>query len=299
MIYPHIRDLIGHTPVIKYKTIDDNEIFLKLEMFNPAGSVKDRIALQMIEDLYSRGLINEATPIVEATSGNTGIGLCFVLATYGLHPYIFLPENMSKERIDIMKAYGAKIILTPVSEGMSGATKRAEEFCQKNNGLYINQFMNESNVKAHEEHTSAEIIEDFPILDYVIAGIGTSGTITGLAKGMKKHYPNLKLIGVEPLESAVISGSPAGSHGIPGIGAGFMPPLFVKNLVDEIKKIATSDARKKVNELTLQGLFLGISSGAAILAAENLAKTVKNQKILVICPDGGAKYLSLGVYQHE
>lgn len=299
MIYDNILDLVGHTPVLKYKTINKNDIYLKLEMFNPAGSVKDRIALSMILDLKAKNKINSTTPIVEATSGNTGIGLSFVLATMGLHPCIFLPENMSKERIDAMKVYGAQIFLTPASEGMTGATKMAKKYAKEHDGIYINQFANKNNIKAHKMQTAKEIKKDFKNLDVIIAGVGTAGTITGLGLGLKKHYKNLALIGVEPSESAMLSESKSGKHGIQGIGAGFVPPLYKKELVDSITKVSTEETRKKAKSLAQSGLFLGLSSSAAIIAAEKYAAEHQEKTILVICPDNGSKYISLGVYENE
>lgn len=298
MIYEDLLDLVGNTPVVKFPLENDNVLYLKLEMFNPTGSIKDRVAKQMILDLKNEGKINDETKIIEATSGNTGIGLAFVLGSMGLHPYIFLPSTMSKERMDLLEAYGAILILTPGKEGMKGATTRAEAFAKEHNGIYVNQFINNSNIVAHENTTAKEIINDIPDLDYLVAGIGTSGTIVGLAHVLKNHYDNLKIIGVEPQESAVLNGKLPNPHGIQGIGAGFVPPLFQKDLVDEIVTISTNRANDIAKYLGVKGLFLGISSCAAIAAAYDISKSCKNKKILAICPDGGNKYLSLGVYNH-
>ncbi|MFA5283243.1 MAG: cysteine synthase family protein [Bacilli bacterium] len=297
MIYHRVDELIGETPILELEHIGQSTIYVKLEMFNIGGSVKDRIALQMIDDMEAQGIIKRDSKLVEATSGNTGIGLAMVCASRGISLTIIMPENMSKERQDIMKAYGAKIILSEAKSGMKGAEILAEELA-KQGYIYLNQFENQSNVKAHFEHTSKEIMAEFPKgIDYLVAGVGTSGTITGLSKALKVKFPKIKMIAVEPFESAILSGEVKGPHGIQGIGAGFVPPLYNKDYVDRVIKITTADAKQCVKDLARKGLLLGISSGAAITASRAIAKENKNAKILCISADGGIKYLSTGTYE--
>lgn len=297
MIYNNIRETIGKTPTIHYHTINQSKIYLKLEMFNPGGSVKDRIALEMIEALWRDGIINENSTVVEATSGNTGIGLALVLASYGLRFVAIMPDNMSKERIDLMKAYGAEILLTPAAKGIAYSKELAIELANTKGYVYLDQFSNPNNPVAHMRTTANELLADFPQgIDYLVAGIGTGGSITGLSRILKKQFPMMQSIAVEPFESAVLSGEPKGPHMIPGIGAGFVPVNYDASLVDGIIKIKSEDASKKVNLLAKKGLFLGVSSGAAILAAEELAEKHPGKVIVTIAPDGGIKYMSLGIY---
>ncbi|NCA93358.1 cysteine synthase [bacterium] len=296
MIYNHITELIGNTPHLKLPSVNDNDIYVKLEMFNPGGSVKDRIALNMVNDLIKRNLLTKESRVVEATSGNTGIGLSFVLASHGISFTAVMPENMSKERIDLFRAYGTKIILTPAALGMSGAIAKAKELEQQGY-VYIDQFLNKANPEAHMKTTAEEILRDFPRLDYLVLGVGTGGTLTGLARIIRKHYPQLKIIAVEPEESKVLQGFSKGPHKIQGIGAGFVPPLLDKHEVDRILSIASADAVAKAKQLARKGLFLGISSAAAILATEIIAQEVTKAVILTVAPDGGAKYISTGAYE--
>lgn len=297
MIYNHITELIGNTPHLRLPSINNNQLYVKLEMFNPGGSVKDRIALSMVNDLVERGLLNGASKVVEATSGNTGIGLSFVLASKGISFTAVMPENMSRERVDLFRAYGTHIILTPAALGMTGAIAKAKEMGQEGY-VYIDQFRNHANPEAHMKTTAEEILRDFPKLDYLVLGVGTGGTLTGLARIIRKRYPNLKIIAVEPFESSVLQGLPKGPHKIQGIGAGFVPPLLETKEVDRIISIASADAMNKAKLLARQGLFLGISSAAAILASEIVADQVKNAVILTVAPDGGAKYISTGAYEN-
>ncbi|HPV69800.1 MAG TPA: cysteine synthase family protein [Bacilli bacterium] len=297
MIYNHITELIGNTPHLRLPSINNNQLYVKLEMFNPGGSVKDRIALSMVNDLVERGLLNGASKVVEATSGNTGIGLSFVLASKGISFTAVMPENMSRERVDLFRAYGTHIILTPAALGMTGAIAKAKEMEQEGY-VYIDQFRNHANPEAHMKTTAEEILRDFPKLDYLVLGVGTGGTLTGLARIIRKRYPNLKIIAVEPFESSVLQGLPKGPHKIQGIGAGFVPPLLETKEVDRIISIASADAMNKAKLLARQGLFLGISSAAAILASEIVADQVKNAVILTVAPDGGAKYISTGAYEN-
>lgn len=295
MIYNHITELIGNTPHLRLPANNDNDVFVKLEMFNPGGSVKDRIALNMVNDLLTRNILRQDSRVVEATSGNTGIGLSFVLASKGISFTAVMPENMSKERVDLFRAYGTKVILTPASLGMSGAIAKAKEMAQEGY-IYIDQFLNKANPEAHMRTTAEEIMRDFSKLDYLVLGVGTGGTLTGVARIIRAKYPNLKIIAVEPEESKVLEGFPKGPHKIQGIGAGFVPPLLESKQVDRIIPITSVDAMRKAKDLARQGLFLGISSAAAILATEIISNEVRNAVILTVAPDGGAKYISTGAY---
>jgi len=299
MIYNSIVDTIGHTPVVHLENVAGNALYVKLEMFNPGLSIKDRIAAEMIASLIEEGKLGRpGQKAVEGTSGNTGIGLALVCANRGIPLTIVMPENMSLERINLMKAYGATVLLTPKAEGMAGAEKKAAEL-GKNGYVFLNQFENEANPRAHEKTTSQEIIADFPDgLDYFVAGVGTAGTLIGNAKVLKKHYSAIQCIAVEPAESPILEGGEAGAHRIQGIGANFVPPLYDKSLVDRIISIKSDEAIAKVNILAEKGCFLGISSGAAILAGEKIASENPQcgLKILVMAPDGGIKYMSMGIY---
>ncbi len=299
MIYESVLDTIGHTPVVHLEKISGNDIYVKLEMFNPGQSIKDRIAYEMIDTLVKEGKLGkEGQKAVEGTSGNTGIGLALVCANKGIPLTIVMPENMSAERIALMKAYGATVVLTPKALGMEGAEKRAAAM-EKEGYIFLNQFENSANPRAHEKTTAKEIIADFPKkLDYFIAGVGTAGTLMGNAKILKKHYPNIQCVAVEPAESALLEGGEAGPHKIQGIGANFIPPLYDKSLVDRVVSIKGDDAVNKVNLLAKKGYFLGISSGAAILAAEKIATENPGAglTLLAISPDGGIKYMSMDIY---
>jgi cysteine synthase A len=299
MIYENLADTIGHTPVVKLEDVEGNTLYVKLEMFNPGQSIKDRIAREMIETLIQEGRLGKpGQKAVEGTSGNTGIGLALVCALKKIPLTIVMPENMSAERIALMKAYGATVLLTPKAEGMDGAEKKAAEL-GKEGYVFLNQFENEANPRAHEKTTAQEILADFPKkLDYFIAGVGTAGTLVGNARILKKHYPLLQVVAVEPKESPLLEGGKPGAHSIQGIGANFIPPLYEKDLVDRIIPVASQDALDKANLLAKEGFFLGISSAAAVLAAEKIAteNPHKGLRILVVSPDGGIKYMSMGIY---
>jgi cysteine synthase A len=298
MIYSSILQTIGHTPIVYVETIGGNAIYLKLEMFNPGLSVKDRVAYEMIENLKAQGLLGQGQKAVEGTSGNTGIGLSLVCAYEGIPLTIVMPENMSKERQDLMKAYGSTLVLTPKAEGMAGAEKKAAALAQEGY-VFLNQFENPDNYKAHEKTTGPEIIADFPDgLDYFVAGVGTAGTLMGTGRALKKRYKAIRLVAVEPKESPILEGGAAGPHSIQGIGANFVPPLYDKSLVDEIIPIESEKAIARVKELAHHGLFLGISSGASLLACEEIASKEgpKGLKILGLAPDGGIKYMSMDIY---
>jgi cysteine synthase len=296
MIYQHARQLIGNTPVLFYKNINGNNIYLKLEQYNFAGSVKDRIALSMVDYLVNNGTIKPGMTVVEATSGNTGIGLAFVLATYGIKFVNVMPDSVTKERTDILRAYGSEVIFTPAIDGMDGAKAKAAELSRVHGYHYIDQFNNFRNPAAHMETTAQEIVSDFPRLDYMVLGIGTSGTIHGLYQILPKHFPDIKFIAVEPKESPVLSGGEKNKHGIPGISPGFIPPFYQFEFAERIVQIASKDAHVKANELAKQGLFFGVSTAATILACEALAKTVQGKEILTIACDNGWKYLSMDIY---
>lgn len=288
MIYKSLLDLIGNTPVLEF-----DGLYIKLEQYNITGSVKDRPLLNMINGLEKDGILKKGDVLIEPTSGNTGISLALVGKVKGYKVILVMPESMSVERRKILKAYGAELILTEASKGMGGAIEEAYRLAKENNYIVPQQFENFYNVKAHEETTAKEIINDFEDLDYVVAGVGTGGTITGLGKTLKSKFKNIKIVAVEPEESPVLSKNTKGPHGIQGIGAGFKPTILDLNVVDEIRTVSTTEAKETQKNLALNGLFLGISSGAAIKIGYDLKKENPGKKILIISPDNGYKYLSL------
>lgn len=304
-IYNSIVELVGKTPLLrlgnlatKYKL--NSEFLVKCEMYNPMFSVKDRVALEMIEAQEKKG-INKDTVFVEATSGNTGIGLAGVCASKGYKLIIVMPENMSKERISLMRHFGAEVILTPAEDGMNGAIAKANILKERNeNVVILNQFENIANPNAHRFNTAMEILEDTGgDFDVLVVSVGTSGTLTGIASVLKTYNKDLYVVGVEPEESAVLSGEEKGCHKIQGIGAGFIPPLFDNFLVDEIVKIKSDDAidMAKIVAKT-EGLSIGISAGAAVKAAVELAKRKEfiNKRFIIILPDSVERYLSTGYF---
>ena len=296
-----ILDFIGNTPILKAnKVVDDNmaQLYVKLEKFNPGGSIKDRAALGMIEEAERTGKLKKGMTIIEPTSGNTGIGLAMIGRLKGYKVIIVMPDSMSKERRDLISAYGAELILTEGNLGMKGAIDKAIEY-EKQGGYFIpQQFENDANMDKHYETTAEEILKDIPDVDYVIAGVGTGGTISGIGKKLKEKNKNVKIVAVEPETSAVISGEKAGKHGIQGIGAGFIPKVYKPEYIDEVVKVSDKDAINMAVEYSSQeGVLVGISSGAAIYAGVELAKKIdKDKKVLVISPDGGEKYISMGIY---
>ena len=301
MIYNGALDLIGKTPIIKVNNMVDKdcaEVYVKLEKFNPGGSIKDRAALGMVEEAEKQGLLKEGYTIVEPTSGNTGIGLAFIGRLKGYKVIIVMPETMSKERRDLIKAYGAELILTEGNKGMQGAIEKALEYKDKEGYFIPQQFENEANTKKHYETTAEEIYEDLSDLDYVVAGVGTGGTIVGVAKKLKEKNKNIKAIAIEPKTSAVISGGKPGPHNIQGIGAGFIPSIYDGSVIDEVMAVSDGDSIKTAKKFVeKEGVLLGISSGAAIYAAIEIAKKIgKGKKVLAIAPDGGEKYISMGIY---
>jgi cysteine synthase A len=300
MKFKNILETIGNTPVVKINNLFglvDYEIWIKLEKFNPGGSIKDRIGLAMIEDAELKGFLNKDSIIIEPTSGNTGIGLAIVAAVKGYKLKLVMPESMSVERRKIMEAYGSELVLTPREEGIIGAIEKANELAKLTPNSWIpRQFENPVNVKAHEETTAQEILKDFPEgIDYIITGVGTGGHITGIGKILKEKYPNIKLIAVEPESSPVLSGGSPGSHSLQGIGAGFIPPILDTTLLDDVITIGEEEAYEYALKVAKkEGLFVGISTGASLAAiAKYLPNIQPKSKILAINYDNGERYLSL------
>ncbi len=302
MIYNDITDLIGNTPLVRLNNItDDNdaEVLLKIESFNPGGSIKDRIALNMIQDAEKAGKIKKGGILVEPTSGNTGIGIAMVGAAKGYKVILTMPESMSEERKQLLKAYGAELILTDASNGMKGSIAKAEEIAEEREGFILSQFKNDANPDAHRNNTAEEIISDTKgRIDYFVAGVGTGGTITGTGEVLKERIKNLKIAAVEPENSAVISGEEAGPHKIAGMGAGFIPEVLNTEIIDRIEKVSNEEAFETTRRLAKEeGIFAGISSGAAAAAALRIAREIgKDKRIVVIIPDTGERYLSTGVF---
>lgn len=307
MKYNSIEETIGGTPLVKLNRIAemfnlDSEIYAKLEYFNPGGSVKDRPALRMLIDAFKSGKIKESSTIIEPTSGNTGIGLALAAVKYNLRVIFTMPSSLSKERIALMKAYGAEVVLTPPEKGMKGAIEKAKEIHKTISGSFIPmQFENPSNPAAHFDTTAKEIYTDLNgELDIFIAGVGTGGTITGNGNYLKLKNNNIKVIAVEPLESAVLSGELPSKHGIQGIGAGFIPKVLDYDVIDEIVKVPTVDAKHFARLVAeTEKILCGISSGAALFAAVEIAKVNIGKKIVVIFPDTGERYLSTGLFGYE
>ena len=301
-IYSSVYELIGGTPLLEVKGIEKNDglearLLVKLEYFNPAGSVKDRIAKAMIEDAEAKGELKEGSVIIEPTSGNTGIGLVAVAAAKGYRAIIVMPETMSVERRLLMKAYGADIVLTEGSKGMKGAIEKAEELKEEIPGGFIpGQFVNPANPKTHFETTGPEIWEDTDgKVDIFVAGIGTGGTLTGTGKYLKSQNPDVKVVAVEPADSPVLSAGKAGPHKIQGIGAGFVPDVLDTGVYDEIIPVANEDAFATAKRIGKEdGVLVGISSGASLWAAIQLAKRPENKgkTIVALLPDTGERYLS-------
>lgn len=305
-IYDDLDKLIGSTPMLKLKKTEAAEgavasVIAKLEYFNPAGSAKDRVALQMINDAEARGLISAGATLIEPTSGNTGIGLAAVGVHRGYKVIVIMPDNMSVERQKLMRAYGAEVILTPAAEGMSGSIAKAKEIAVNTPNSFIpSQFDNPANADAHYLTTGREIWNDTDgCVDIFVAGVGTGGTLTGSARFLKEMNPSVKVVAVEPDTSAVLSGKPAGAHGLSGIGAGFIPEVLDVSLIDQIMQISVDEAKSACRNLAArEGVLVGISSGAALAAALKLAKLEENKgkNIVVILPDGGERYLSTDLF---
>lgn len=303
-IYNSVTELIGKTPIVKLNKIvpeDSADVFVKLEFFNPGGSVKDRIALSMIEKAEHDGLLKPGDTIIEPTSGNTGIGLSMVGVAKGYKVIIVMPGTMSIERRLLMKGYGAELILTPGADGISGSIREAERLAKENGYFLPLQFENEANPLVHEKTTGPEIHQAFGVngLDAFVAGIGTGGTITGAGRELKRVYPKIELIGVEPAESAILEGKEAGPHKIQGIGTGFVPKTLDTSVYDKVLSISGDEAMETAREVgRKEGILVGISSGAAIAAALKVAKELgKGKKVLAVVPDNGERYLSTALYQ--
>ncbi|MBP9995929.1 MAG: cysteine synthase A [Lachnospiraceae bacterium] len=305
-IYNSVEELIGHTPLVELSAIEKKyntcgKILAKLEGFNPAGSAKDRVALQMIHDARDKGLIKEGSTIIEPTSGNTGIGLCMVAAIEGYHCIIVMPDTMSVERQLLMKAYGAELVLTDGSQGMSAAIEKANELAASIPGSFIpGQFDNPANPLAHELTTGPEIYEDTDgKADVFVAAVGTGGTLTGTARFLKQKNPDIKVVAVEPADSPLLSKGYAGSHKIQGIGANFIPKILDTKIIDEVVAVTTMDAyRCGLDCGREEGILVGISAGAALSAAIDQACKCENEgkNIVVILPDSGERYLSSEMY---
>ncbi|MEI3416343.1 MAG: cysteine synthase A [Christensenellaceae bacterium] len=306
-IYEHAYELIGHTPLLRLRKWERvhgarAEIVAKLENRNPAGSAKDRVAMRMVEEAERTGALKPGATIIEPTSGNTGIGLAFVAAARGYSCIFTMPDTMSRERILLLQAYGAQIVLTPGSQGMAGAIKKAEELHGQIAGSFVpGQFENPANPAAHFAATGPEIWEDAGHrVDFLVAGVGTGGTITGTGKFLKEQNPGIRVVAVEPTDSAVLSGKPAGPHALQGIGAGFVPKVLDRTVLDEVLPVEEEDAYVAARELArTEGVFVGISSGAAAHAAMQLAKRPENagKRIVVVFVDSGERYLSTKLFQ--
>ena len=298
MIYNNITQTIGNTAIVKLNNLGlgDNvaDIYVKLEYFNPAGSVKDRAAYYMIRDFEKRGLIKQGDTLVEATSGNTGIGIAMVSGALGYKCILVMPDSMSIERRKILAAYGAELILTPAAQGMKGSMAKAEEIASQDGYILTRQFENENNVLAHKNTTAIEIINDFDTLDAFVAGVGTGGTITGVSSVLKEKNYNTKIVAVEPEKSTVLSGGTHSPHKIQGISAGFVPDILDLSLIDEFVQVSDEESYEKVRLLSQkEGILVGISSGAAFAGAIKVAEKLgKGKKVLFIAPDTGLRYLS-------
>lgn len=302
MIYNGAIELIGKTPILRVTNmIDENsaDVYVKLEKLNPGGSVKDRAALGMIERAEQEGLLKEGSVIVEPTSGNTGIALAMIGRLKGYKVIIVMPETMSKERRDLIKAYGAELVLTEGNRGMKGAIEKATEMVNEHGYFMPQQFENVANPEKHYATTAEEIYEDINDLDVLVAGVGTGGTITGIGKNLKEKIKDIEIVAVEPSNSQVISGKNPGPHKIQGIGAGFVPQNYKQEYVDKVVAVSDEDAIKTaVDFAKSEGILVGISSGASIYAAIEIAKKLgKGKKVLAIAPDGGEKYISMGIYE--
>ena len=309
MIHKNLIELVGNTPLVELQRLAAKkgaqaQVVAKVEYFNPGGSVKDRIALNMIEDAERRGVLKPGATIIEPTSGNTGVGLAWISRVKGYEAIITMPETMSKERQNLLRAAGAKLVLTDGKKGMKGAIEEANRLREEIPGAVIlQQFQNPANPEIHERTTGEEIWRDTDgRVDIFVAGVGTGGTVTGVGRTLKKHNPNVKIVAVEPQSSPVLSGGQPGPHKIQGIGAGFVPDTYGSEVIDEVIPVADDDAIRTGRELSLEeGLLVGISSGAATFAALQVAQRPENEgkRIVVLLPDTGERYLSTLLYAFE
>ena len=304
MLYENLLDLIGNTPIVKINNIFDTDshadVYLKLENFNPSGSVKDRAALGIIEKAEKEGKLKPGSTIIEPTSGNMGISLAFIGSLKGYKTIIVMPDTMSIERRNILKALNAELILTDGARGMKGAIEKAESLASKNKNYFMpEQFSNPANVEAHYETTGEEILRDLPDVDVFIAGVGSGGTLSGVGRRLKEHSLDIQVVAVEPLTSAVISGEKPGKHQIQGLGAGFIPDTLDMKVIDRIIPVSDNKAIEFVKLIARKcGLFLGVSTGANVAAAYEIAKNMeKGKKVLTVASDTGEKYLSLNIYK--
>lgn len=306
MIYNSVLELVGNTPLLRLNNIEKElglnaKLLAKLEFFNPAGSVKDRVGLALIEEAENKGLLNKDSVIIEPTSGNTGIGLAMAAAVKGYKAIIVMPETMSEERKKLMIAHGAELVLTEGAKGMAGAIQKAEELANEIPNSFIpDQFSNSDNALAHYKTTGPEILKDTNgKVDIFVAGIGTGGTITGTGKFLKENIDNIKIVGAEPLYSPVLTKGTSGAHKIQGIGAGFIPKVLEREILDEVIAVSDEDALLTARDFgKLEGFLIGISGGAALYSAIELAKRKENEgkTIVLVLPDNGSRYLSSGLY---
>lgn len=303
---PHqgIHDLIGNTPVVRLNRITEDlnsDVYLKLEWYNPGGSVKDRIALNMIEDAERKGLLKPGDTIIEPTSGNTGIGLALVAASKGYRLIVTMPDSLSLERRKILKGYGAELILTDGKKGMKESIRQAKALADEHGYFMPMQFDNPANPEAHEKTTAKEIIRDFKSLDAFVAGVGTGGTLSGTGSALKKHYDQIQVVAVEPEDSAVLSGKAPGPHKIQGIGAGFIPSVLDTALIDTIETISNEEAMETARKLAKEeGLFVGISTGANVAAALKVARRLKDgSTLLTVSPSNAERYLSTELFTNK
>lgn len=298
-IYTAVSQLVGKTPLLKLSYVEEANLLAKLELFNPAGSAKDRVALTMIRDAEEKGILKEGSVIIEPTSGNTGIGLAAMAAARGYRTVIVMPDSMSIERQKLMTAYGAELVLTPGALGMQGAIEKAEEMAKEIPGSFIpDQFNNPANAKAHFETTGPEIWEDTDgTVDIFVAGVGTGGTITGTGRYLKEKNPKVQVVAVEPAGSPLLSGGKAGPHGLQGIGANFIPGVLDQKIYDRVIPVTEEQAYAAARELgKKEGVLVGISSGAALHGAKLLAKENPGKNIVVLLPDTGDRYLSTAMF---
>jgi len=302
MMYNNVLDMIGGTPVLKLNRLvkgDVADVYVKLEKYNPAGSIKDRAALGMIEKAEKLGLLKEGFTIVEPTSGNMGIALAMIGKIKGYDVIIVMPDSMSVERRSLIKAYGAQLVLTDGSKGMKGAINKAKEISDGDSKFFLpQQFINIANPEKHYETTAEEIFSDIADIDVFVAGVGTGGTITGVGKKLKEFNKEIKVVAVEPAKSPVLSGGEPGPHKIQGIGAGFTPDIYDSSVIDEIIQITDEEAFDIAKRLAKEeGILVGISTGANVAAAIKIAKKLgKGKKVVTVAPDGGEKYISMGIY---